>query len=164
MALTETELRQAALRSTITRGQGPQAGQRIAFLCHSHKDRTLAEGLQQLLKDSGLNLYIDWQDAAMPDKPSAETAARLKKRIVDCDLFLFLATENSMSSRWCPWELGYADGKKHHDRIAIVPTQAGQTSHGSEYLDLYRRVVPANGGGLGVFPPKSSSGSQISVL
>jgi hypothetical protein len=45
-----------------------------------------------------------------------------------------------MSSRWCPWELGYADGVKTHERIIMIPTQDGYASYGSEYLDLYTYI------------------------
>jgi hypothetical protein len=56
---------------------------------------------------------------------------------------MFLATPNSMVSRWCPWEIGYADGKKTLDAIVIVPTKddAGRF-YGNEYLQLYRRLEP----------------------
>ena len=76
----------------------------------------------------------------MPDTPSRETASRIKYRIVEFYFFLFLATANSISSRWCPWEIGYADGKKQIDRILILPTTDGSKTHGSEYLQLYRRI------------------------
>ena len=61
-----------------------------------------------------------------------------------------------MASRWCPWELGFADGKKSLDSILIVPTSEGTSIHGNEYLSLYRHidhnslghlVVRAAGGG-----------------
>lgn len=59
----------------------------------------------------------------MPEEPNRETAGRIQAAIRNSDVFLFLATENSMSSRWCPWELGYADGVKPLDSIAVVPTK-----------------------------------------
>jgi hypothetical protein len=114
---------------------------RTAFLCHSHKDRDVALGLKALLESQGASLYIDWLDEEMPETPNQETAKRIRAKIVDSDLFLFLATPNSMASRWCPWEIGYADGKKPIDAIVIVPTK-DDTGHyyGNEYLQLYRRL------------------------
>lgn len=161
MEISQSDLRNAAARHNLVRSHGPRAGQRVAFLCHSHKDRQLALGLQQMLAESGLDLYIDWQDASMPDNPNATTAARLRERIVDCELFLFLATENSMASRWCPWELGYADGKKPTEKIGIVPTRSGSTTHGNEYLGLYRHIEVANNGALGIFSPHQSNGALV---
>lgn len=165
MAILQAELRnaanQAGTRTTIV---AKRANQRTGFLCHSHLDRELALGLQALLRQHGLDLYIDWQDLSMPLQPNGETASKLRQRIVNSDWFLFLATANSMSSRWCPWELGYADGKKASDKIAIVPTRDAQTTHGSEYLQLYRRIEPTANGGLGIFNPNSTTGSTVGSL
>lgn len=117
---------------------------RTAFLCHSHKDRDLALGLKTTIESQGGSLYIDWLDDDMPETPNKETAQRIKGKIVECDLFMFLATPNSMASRWCPWEIGYADGKKPTDALVIVPTKddAGRY-YGNEYLQLYRRLEPS---------------------
>lgn len=141
-----------------------RANQRTAFLCHSHHDRELALGLQAYLREQGLDLYIDWQDAAMPPEPNAETANKLRQRIVNCEWFLFLATGNSMASRWCPWELGCADGKKPNEKIAIVPTRDGQSTHGNEYLQLYRRIEMDSTGGLGIFSPNTMSGYKVNSI
>ena len=78
--------------------------------------------------------------------------------------FLFLATANSMASRWCPWELGYADGHKSLDRIAIVPTFDGTTTHGNEYLQLYRRVDVTNAGELLWVPAGSNQGQYVRTV
>ena len=119
------------------RGQGYAT----AFLSHSHKDRSLAQRIQAFLQAQGWSVYIDWQDAEMPSTPNRETAEKLQAKIRDLAWFLFLATANSMASRWCPWELGYADAKKGLRRIAIIPTADDSGSpHGSEYLELYNRI------------------------
>lgn len=130
-----------------------KSGAKTAFLCHSHDDANLAKGLVQLLSDAGWDVYIDWQDAAMPDAPNQETAQRIKQKIIDLEYFLFLATPKSMASRWCPWEIGYADGKKQLDRILIVPTADGSQTHGNEYLQLYRRVDLSDKNELAVWQP-----------
>lgn len=116
---------------------------RTAFLCHSHKDREAALGLKAIIEEHGGSLYIDWLDEEMPESPNRETAERIRKKIVDCELFLFLATANSTASRWCPWEIGYADGKKPLDHIIIVPTTDQGRFYGNEYLQLYRRLDPS---------------------
>nr|WP_087574452.1 toll/interleukin-1 receptor domain-containing protein [Sphingomonas sp. CDS-1] len=123
--------------------------QKRGFLCHSHKDREMALGLQQWLKEQGMDLYIDWQDASMPESPDATTAARIRSVIRSADVFLFLATSDSMVSRWCPWELGFADGVKRHEQIAIISTRDSTGRYfGNEYLQLYRKIdqsTPAGG-------------------
>lgn len=164
MAINQDDLRMAARRSGQQAVTAKHVNQRTGFLCHSHLDRELAVGMQTSLREQGFDLYIDWQDLTMPGTPDAETAAKLRNRIVTCDWFLFLATANSMESRWCPWELGYADGKKPNDKIAIVPTRDRQNTHGNEYLQLYRYIDVASGGGLGMFGAASRQGVLVSSL
>jgi hypothetical protein len=89
----------------------------------------------------------------MPESTNEETAAKIQQKIRDLDYFVFLATENSMASRWCPWEIGYADGKKPRDRILIVPTSDNGSTHGNEYIQLYRRIDMTSSGSLEVFRP-----------
>lgn len=114
---------------------------KTAFLCHSHKDKDLAEGLQVIFQENGLKLYIDWQDSKMPDQPDKTTAQRIKSKINTLDLFIFLATPNSTESNWCPWEIGYADAKKDHKQIIIIVTTDNSGKfYGNEYLRLYRRI------------------------
>lgn len=134
-----------------------------AFLSHSHKDGRLAKSVQGFLKAEGWDVYIDWEDTAMPDSPNRGTADRIQAKIRDLNWFLFLATQNSMRSRWCPWEIGYADGVKEYDNILILPTSDSSGSHGNEYLQLYRHLDPAQGGGYGAFRP-GNSGVKIAAL
>lgn len=162
MSINQSTLRSAGSPATIQRNAAPN--QRAAFLCHSHHDQSLALGLQALLKQHGMDLYIDWQDSTMPDKPSAETAQRLRTRIEQCSWFLFLTTDNSMNSRWCPWELGHADGTKVNERILVVPTYDGGHSYGSEYINLYRRVDFAGDGRLAAYGPGNRTGRYVNSL
>ncbi|MFM1990341.1 MAG: hypothetical protein RJA99_3298 [Pseudomonadota bacterium] len=162
MSINQTTLRSAGISSASQRTAAPN--QRTAFLCHSHHDRLLALGLQELLKQHGMDLYIDWQDSAMPDTPSAETAQRLRIRIQQCNWFLFLATQHSIASRWCPWELGHADGTKANERILVVPTHDSSGSFGSEYINLYRHVDFAADGRLAAFGPGNLSGRYLYSL
>lgn len=167
MAIRIEQLRQAAQRSVWQRTIGQSyrtiyeacnAGMRTAFLCHSHADQDLVRGIVQMLTESGWQVYVDWMDASMPAKPNRITAKKIKDRIVQADWFLFLATSNSMSSRWCPWEIGYADGTKPIDQIIVIPTEDSYSTYGSEYLDLYRRINWTEGGKLAVFNPTESQG------
>lgn len=103
------------------------------------------------MAENGWDLYIDWQDHQMPEQPNKETAVKIKNRISELDWFLFLATPNSTQSRWCPWEIGYADSKKSHDRILVIPTTDAGKWYGNEYLQLYRNILDAQGGALAAF-------------
>jgi hypothetical protein len=137
-----TSARQPApLRKTLA--EATNLGLPRIFLCHSHQDKEFVQGLIKQFDEAGWKIYVDWEDAAMPDVPDAQTAARIQRKIVEVNYFVFLATPNSMNSRWCPWEIGYADGKKLREQILIVPTvDSSGRSHGNEYLQLYRRVEP----------------------
>lgn len=161
MAIQQSVLLGYAARTTraVLREQAKFAklqNRQTAFLCHSHKDAELAKGVQGLLQEQGWDLYIDWDDQEMPESPNGETALRIKTKIIELDWFLFLATANSMGSRWCPWEIGFADGVKKYDSILVVPTSSGFTTHGSEYLRLYRRIDLAPNGNAAVFKPDGS--------
>ena len=134
-----------------------------AFLSHSHKDANLAKGVQAFLQAEGWDVYIDWEDSGMPDSPNRETAERIQAKIRDLNWFLFLATQTSIESRWCPWEIGYADGVKSYDNILIIPTTDGRLTHGSEYLKLYKYIETAKEGGYGAFPP-GKNGVKLSGL
>jgi hypothetical protein len=158
------------LRSAAGRAAGPairslrearSQSAKTAFLCHSHHDTDLARGLVTLLTEAGWRIYIDWADAEMPETPDRETAERIQQKIVELDFFLFLATANSMASRWCPWEIGYADGKKAVDRILLVRTTDGGRTHGNEYLQIYRHLDISNQDQLAVWRPGQTQGGIL---
>jgi hypothetical protein len=54
MPIAQTDLRSASARVN-QRSTHPGGARATAFLCHSHKDRDLALGLQQLLREQGLD-------------------------------------------------------------------------------------------------------------
>jgi hypothetical protein len=122
----------------------------------------LAEGLQVMLREAGVDLYIDWQDESMPEKPSRETADRIRRIITGTSLFLYLATSNSASSKWCPWELGFADGKKSDRSIFLIPTRdTSGGEHGNEYVHLYRRIDMNSLNAMNVYEPSSFAGAPV---
>jgi hypothetical protein len=150
MAISLRELRLAASRTrqnivTKSFNEALSKSQQTAFLCHSHKDHFLVKGLQNLLHENGWDVYIDWLDEELPSSPNKETAEKIKAKIAQTDWFLFLATNNSTSSRWCPWEIGYADSIQPHEKIIMIPTEDDNGSwHGNEYLQLYKRIIAAS--------------------
>lgn len=166
MPISQSDLINASHRGVIQKSLGARIGQTTAFLCHSHIDKLLAIGLQTLLKEAGWDVYIDWQDSEMPQSPDRVTASRIQDRITSADWFLFLATGNSTQSRWCPWEIGFADGKKGDDRIIVIPTKdLSGKHHGNEYLQLYSQITPSDVGKLAYFPAgKTTGGTYVSGL
>lgn len=86
MSISINDLRAASVRSYKTHiykslTEAATRGKQSAFLCHSHKDKELAEGLVVLLAENGWELYVDWKDHEMPEKPNKDTAANIKKKI-----------------------------------------------------------------------------------
>lgn len=162
MPVSVAELQQASYRyserRTLTEARAAQL--QTAFLCHSHKDEDLAKGLQVRLRENGWDVYIDWQDTAMPPTPDRRTAERIQGKIKTCDWLLYLATPNSSTSRWCPWEIGYADGVKGRLRILIVTTQSSGETYGAEYLQLYRQVSESTTGGWHMYEAGVTQGGK----
>jgi hypothetical protein len=165
MPMSQDSLRRAAVNyKTHPRVRSLQEAKSLnvksGFLCHSHKDVDLVRGLVAQLRDAGLDIYVDWEDSDMPSQPNKETADRIRKKIVSSDLFLFLATSHSISSRWCPWEIGYADGKKPIESIILLPTSDAHGTYGNEYLQLYRRIEEF-AGSLRVIEPGKVIGESL---
>jgi len=169
MAIRQADLQVASYRFKSGPGrtlyEAKAFGVRSAFLCHSHHDEALAKGLVTVLGEKGISLYIDWADQTMPPTPNKITAQKIKDKIRESDLFLFLATQNSMTSHWCPWEIGYADGVKQHQAILIIPTSdSSGTHHGNEYLQLYRKIDITSMGELQLYEAANSYGSPVRQL
>lgn len=111
------------------------------FLSHCHIDKELAEGFKSILASYNIYVYIDWEDSTLPSIPNRETANKIKQKIKELDLFILLATDNALSSKWCPWELGIADSLKGYESILIVPiVDDNGEFKGNEYLQLYKRI------------------------
>lgn len=110
------------------------------FLSHSIADAEIVLGIKQLLEESGLKVYVDWVEDAQLDRRAVtkETAAVLRKRMRQSKSLIYLSSDNSNSSKWMPWELGYFDGFKP-DGVAIMPVLDSSTDafKGQEYLGLY---------------------------
>ena len=116
-----------------------------------------------IFEEAGLDLYVDWKDHSMPENPNGETARKIQEKIKSSDVFLFLATANSKASRWCPWEIGFADSSRKG--IYIIPTDDGGGTYGNEYLQLYPKIDSGTAGdrsGYAVFRPGSDKGSWVS--
>ena len=106
------------------------------FISHSFQDRTLISGLYALFEDAGYSVYVDWiEDSDLNrQEVTARTADLLRKRINSSKGLAYIATDNIKQSKWCPWELGIADGMGK--RTCIFPVM-DRKYNGLEYLKLY---------------------------
>ena len=133
------------------------------FLSHSHADRELVEPAANFLASMGVTVYVDWLDPEMPAITSPDTARRIREMININRRFLVLATERSLSSRWVPWELGVADGKKPFSAIAVLPVSEDvYVNAPNEYIHVYQRFAKTTDGEWYVFEPgKSESRTPV---
>lgn len=113
-----------------------EKGKYDLFISHSFKDQDLVNGLYYLFQKAGYHVYVDWIDDSNLDRKNVtpETAAIIRKRIAGCRGLAYIATGNTTTSRWCPWELGVSDGM--HGRACILPVMSAPFK-GQEYLGLY---------------------------
>ena len=79
------------------------------FLSRSIKDAEIVRGAHVILKRLGYSVYVDWIVDPELDRAevSRSTAVHLKKRMRQCKALLYLSTQNSVGSKWMPWELGF---------------------------------------------------------
>jgi hypothetical protein len=117
------------------------------FLSHSYKDKDIIPVLKKELESMGYKVYVDWitDKLLSREEVTKETAKVLQKRMQQSKCLFFATSENSPSSKWMPWELGYFDGIKDK-RVAVLPisTQSNGFSEyykGQEYLGLYCWVL-----------------------
>ena len=146
MILSERRLRQAAseVRSEIEHSSITKrmfaydsAIHYDLFISHSFKDKDLVTGLYHLFYKSNYKVYIDWIDDITLDRTNVTpgTASTIKKRILNSSGTSYIATSNSTTSKWCPWELGVADGAI--GKVCILPVMEANSFNGQEYLGLY---------------------------
>lgn len=108
------------------------------FLSHSSLDKKLVLTLVDLFNEAGYSVYVDWIEDTQLDRSNVnkDTAQTLRGRMNHSKGLAYVATSNSTNSKWCPWELGYFDGKKN-SRCCILPIMESNTFQGQEYLGLY---------------------------
>ncbi|WP_439148348.1 TIR domain-containing protein [Vibrio sp.] len=117
------------------------------FLSHSSKDSELILGVKSTLEDLGYSVYVDWVDDAQLDRSQVNeaTAALLRERMNASKSLFYVTTENSVTSKWMPWECGYFDGVR--EKVAILPIKQysfGNEFIGQEYLSLYPYCLKGN--------------------
>lgn len=114
------------------------------FLSHSIDDSDLVLGVMTLLQKQGLRVYVDWVVDRQLNRNSVdkETAAVLRARMKSSSSMMYIATDNSINSKWMPRELGFFDGHKPN-QVAILPLldSDNQSFEGQEYLGLYPLVT-----------------------
>ena len=101
------------------------------FISHNSKNESEIDDFFKSLNQNGYVAYIDWVNDKFDLKRqwcNATTAKIIKERIKQSRVFILYLSEQTLTSQWCPWEVGYADalGKKiciyqKIEDIAYVP-------------------------------------------
>lgn len=121
---------------------------KVVFLSHSSKDDPLVAGVIAFFKTLNAGVYADDFDKRLPNPPNTTTAVILKNEIRTVPRLVVLATPNTYTSRWIPWELGLADGFRGIPPNAIFPiTPEGEEPSWltTEYFNLYPKIVNLDG-------------------
>ncbi len=129
----------------------------LVFISHKHDDlKDLKELIRFLETFYNCSCYIDSLDSNLPVSTSGTTALQIKKKIVECDKFILLATQNAIESKWCNWELGYGDAfKSAKNNLALLFIYSNSEDFGNEYMQNYPYIVYRTGN------EKYSDGSPI---
>ena len=137
-ASISSEKKEQANRNLMFKAAGVK---RVVFLSHSHHDRDIVEKVRLFLATLDTDVYVDWKDLSMPRITDSSTAQRIRDRIVECNKFIMLASNEALDSKWVPWELGYADSSKSLQNIAVLPlVERYEEWKGSEYISIYPHI------------------------
>lgn len=138
-------------RASVVAGGAPEVLRKSAtsgafdiFLSHSFRDAELILGVKEILESSGQTVYVDWISDPQLDRSQVvvSTAHKLRQRMGQCSGLVYASTKAATHSKWMPWELGYFDGLRGSENVAIMPliSDSGEHPIGQEYLGLYPMV------------------------
>jgi hypothetical protein len=122
------------------------------FLSHSFKDAPVILGIKTLLENRGLSVYVDWVDDPDLDRGNVTvaTADRLRSRMRQSKSLIYAHSNNSPTSKWMSWEVGYFDGLKGAVAILPVAQTSSESFGGQEFLGLYPYIDKTDLGTLWV--------------
>ena len=99
---------------------------------------------------------------------NATTAAHLRERMRRCHSLVYATSQNASTSRWMPWELGFFDGARGPERVAICPIETGTGNYiGQEYLGLYKTLEKVRDAGVlrpFVIRPSGREAERLRIL
>ena len=102
------------------------------FLSHSSKDKEIVNTLYAMFNECGYTVYVDLLDDSGLDKENVtiRTANILKQRMDNSRGLSCIVSTNLPKSIWCPWEIGYFDGKKNGMCCVFLITDDGKKYKG----------------------------------
>lgn len=112
------------------------------FISHSYLDKDLILTLVRLFNEAGYSVYVDWIEDVTLDRSDVtkKTANLVRSRISQSKSLAYIVTTNISNSKWCPWELGIADGMLN-EKASILPIlEYSSNFKGQEYLSIYPHI------------------------
>lgn len=113
-------------------------GKCCIFISHQQKDKTAAKLIANYLLYCGIDVYFDEYDRGINRSNPQSVVDAIKAGLQKSTHLMCLLSENSMSSKWIPWEVGY--GYEHN--VFCVKLKEVAFSLLPEYL----QVVPVYDG------------------
>ncbi len=113
------------------------------FISHKHDELEELDSAINFLKSFGVLIYADyWLNDGNPEDittiNTSHSRHAIEEKIKESQKFIFLATENAITSKECKWAIRYAKTQKPIDNIAIFPIREDYTDYGgTEYLQKY---------------------------
>ncbi|MEW7278650.1 hypothetical protein ABW636_08640 [Aquimarina sp. 2201CG1-2-11] len=113
------------------------------FIAHKQGELEELDSAVNFLKSFGVLIYADyWLDQSNPEDittiNTSQSRQQIENKIKEHKKFIFLATENGITSKECKWAVRYAKTQKDLNDIAILPIREDYTDYGgAEYLQKY---------------------------
>jgi len=98
------------------------------FISHQKGDLKVAKRIADYIIRAGIDVYFDEYDESINLKDPRSVVDAIKAGIRNSTRMLCILTENSMHSKWMPWEIGYG-----YERTTII---------GLTGKDIARKVLP----------------------
>jgi len=107
------------------------------FIFHKHDELEELESVINFLNSFGELVYVDWLDQDLYTNTTEATKRIhliIKERIKENQKFIFLATEDALTSKLGKWILGQMHNQQDQDHFAILPIRSDYSDYSGEEL------------------------------
>ncbi|WP_062052828.1 toll/interleukin-1 receptor domain-containing protein [Aquimarina longa] len=113
----------------------------LLFLSYKYDELEELDSAINFLKGFRILIHVDYilEEITSEDKMvTKRIQEQIEDKIKKSRKFIFIATENAISSKHCKWQIRYANTQKSIDHIAILPIREDYADYsGKEYLQKY---------------------------
>ena len=90
------------------------------FISHSSNDKDVVSWIADVLKESGMDVWVDTREIL----PGDNWAEKIAKALEESQAMVVLLTPDTLNSKWMSWDIQYALGKKAYNK-RIIPVIIG---------------------------------------